>query len=98
MFKKNVIGLLVVAASVCPLGATADMVAAEKWLPEFQPSTLSKEQQLKELQWFVDAAAPYKGMEIKVVSENIKTHEYESQTLAKAFSEVTGIKVTHTDW
>ena len=34
-------------------------------------------------------------MEIKVVSETITTHEYESKTLAKAFSEITGIKVKH---
>jgi glycerol transport system substrate-binding protein len=32
---------------------------------------------------------------IKVVSETITTHEYESKTLAKAFSAITGIKVTH---
>jgi glycerol transport system substrate-binding protein len=34
-------------------------------------------------------------MEIKVVSETIPTHEYESKVLAKAFEEITGIKVTH---
>jgi hypothetical protein len=34
-------------------------------------------------------------MEINVVSETIATHEYESQTLAKAFSELTGIKLKH---
>src|SRR6478752_9015080 len=38
---------------------------------------------------------PFKGMEINVVSETITTHEYESQTLAKAFSELTGIKLKH---
>ena len=27
-----------------------------------------------EMQWFVDAAKPYAGMEIKVVSETITTH------------------------
>src|SRR5207245_391533 len=59
------------------------------------PSTLSKADQLKELQWFEKAAAPFKGMEINVVSETITTHEYESRTLAKAFTEITGIKVKH---
>ena len=34
-------------------------------------------------------------MAIKVVSETIPTHEYESKVLAKAFEEITGIKVTH---
>jgi glycerol transport system substrate-binding protein len=70
--------------------------AAEKWVEqEFQPSSLSKEDQLKEMEWFTKAAAPYRGMEIKVVSETITTHEYESKTLTRAFEEITGIKVTH---
>ena len=33
-----------------------------------------------------------RGQEINVVSETITTHEYEAQTLAKAFAEITGIK------
>jgi glycerol transport system substrate-binding protein len=71
-------------------------LAAQKWIDsEFQPSTLSKEEQMKEMEWFMKAAAPLKGLEIKVVSETIPTHEYESKTLAKAFYEITGIKVTH---
>jgi hypothetical protein len=37
---------------------------------------------------------PFKGMNIKVVSETIPTHEYEAKTLAKAFEEITGIKVS----
>ena len=73
----------------------ADVEDARRWLPEFQPSTLSQEQQLAEMQWFIDAARPFAGMEIKVVSETITTHEYEAQTLARAFSEITGIQVTH---
>ena len=78
----------------CP--ANADMAAAKKWVDsEFQPSTLSKDEQLKEMEWFINAAKQFKGMEIKVVSETIPTHEYESKTLAKAFEEITGIKVTH---
>ena len=74
----------------------ADMAAAKKWVDEeFQPSTLSKKEQLKEMEWFIKAAKPFKGMHIKVVSETIPTHEYESKTLAKAFEEITGIKVSH---
>ena len=41
------------------------------------------------------AAKPFKGMEINVVSETITTHEYEAKTMAKAFTEITGIKVKH---
>jgi glycerol transport system substrate-binding protein len=33
--------------------------------------------------------------EISTVSETLTTHEYESKTLAKAFEEITGIKVKH---
>jgi len=76
--------------------AAADMEAAKKWIEsEFQPSTLTKEEQMREMEWFMKAAEPFKEMEIKVVSETIPTHEYESKTLTKAFEEITGIKVTH---
>ena len=76
--------------------AFADMAAAEKWIAdEFQPSALSKDEQMSEMEWFIKAAEPYKGMEINVLSETIPTHTYESQTLTKAFEEITGIKVNH---
>ncbi len=81
--------------ALLPMQALSNEAAIEKWLPEFQPSTLSREEQASELTWFANAAKPYKGMAIKVVSETITTHEYESQVLAKAFSEITGIQVTH---
>jgi glycerol transport system substrate-binding protein len=74
----------------------ADVEAAKKWIDsEFQPSTLSKEDQLKEMEWFIKAAEPMKGMEINVLSEGIPTHDYESKVLTKAFEEITGIKVNH---
>ncbi len=76
--------------------AFADAAAAQKWIDqEFQPSTLSKDEQMGEMQWFIDAAAPYAGMEINVLSEGIPTHGYESEVLTKAFEEITGIKVNH---
>ncbi|MEM1160588.1 MAG: ABC transporter substrate-binding protein [Pseudomonadota bacterium] len=76
--------------------AFADMAAAEKWITEeFQPSVLSMDEQKAEMQWFIDAAKPYAGMEINVLSETIPTHTYESEVLTKAFEEITGIKVNH---
>lgn len=91
MVAASAMALLAFAAPV-----RADEAAAKKWIDsEFQPSTLSKDEQLKELQWFIKAAEPFKGMEINVVSETITTHEYEAKVLAKAFSEITGIKLTH---
>ena len=83
-------------ALMTPGASWADMAAAERWVDEeFQPSTLSREEQLKEMQWFVDAAEPFRGMEINVLSETIPTHSYESEVLTKAFEEITGIKVNH---
>jgi glycerol transport system substrate-binding protein len=88
---------LALALSTALVGiAHADMAAAKKWVDkEFQPSVLSKEAQMKEMEWFAKAAAPFRGMEINVLSETIPTHEYESKTLTKAFEEITGIKVNH---
>ena len=74
----------------------ADISAAKKWIDqEFQPSVLTKDEQLAEMQWFINAAQPFSGMEINVLSEGIPTHSYESEVLAKAFEEITGIKVNH---
>ncbi|MEP7314177.1 MAG: ABC transporter substrate-binding protein [Pseudomonadota bacterium] len=79
--------------------ALADEAAAIRWIDkEFQPSTQTKDQQRAEMQWFITAAARLKAQgvnEISVVSETLTTHEYESKTLARAFEEITGIKVKH---
>jgi glycerol transport system substrate-binding protein len=87
------------AALLATASAWADTKSAEKWVAqEFQPSSLSKQQQLNEMKWFIDAAAKLKAKgvnEISVVSETIDTHVYESKVLAKAFEEITGIKVKH---
>ncbi|WP_245624402.1 ABC transporter substrate-binding protein [Belnapia moabensis] len=70
--------------------------AARRWVAEeFQPSTLTQEQQMQEMEWFARAAQPFRGQEINVVSETITTHEYEARTLARAFSEITGIRLRH---
>jgi glycerol transport system substrate-binding protein len=76
-------------------GAWANDEAIERWLPEFQPSALSEDEQREELRWFAEAAKPFAGMTINVVSETITTHEYEAQVLARAFSEITGINLVH---
>ncbi|NHZ40291.1 ABC transporter substrate-binding protein [Massilia aquatica] len=90
---------LMAAALLATASAWADTKEAEKWIgQEFQPSSLSKQQQMEEMKWFIDAAAKLKAKgikEISVVSETIDTHVYESKVLAKAFEEITGIKVKH---
>jgi glycerol transport system substrate-binding protein len=77
--------------------AWADIEAAKAFLDAEigDQSTLDRAAQEAEMQWFIDAAAPYAGMEIKVVSETIDTHSYEASVLAPAFTAITGIKVTH---
>jgi glycerol transport system substrate-binding protein len=95
MKRQLAIASAVAALCIHP-AAFAGKAEAEKWVnEEFQPSTLSKSDQMKEMEWFVKAAAPFKGMEINVLSETIPTHEYESKVLTKAFEEITGIKVNH---
>ena len=69
---------------------------AQRWIAEeFQPSTLSEAEQTAEMAWFTAASEPYRGMTINVVSETLTTHEYESETLARAFFDITGIRVNH---
>jgi len=96
--RRSLLLSVAVGAALGAGGAAAQSEeAAEKWInEEFQPSTLSKEEQMEEMRWFIQAAEPFRGMDINVVSETITTHEYESQVLAEAFSEITGINVTHT--
>lgn len=75
----------------------ADLLAAAETFidDEAQPSTLSRDEQLAEMQWFIQAAEPFRGMEINVVSETITTHEYEANVLAPAFTRITGIQINH---
>ena len=88
---------MALALIACGMPAFADMDAAKAFLDTEigDLSTLSRADQEAEMQWFVDAAKPFAGMEIKVVSETIGTHEYESKVLAPAFTAITGIKITH---
>ena len=95
-YMKLAATLAVSAAAAFASSAMAGKNEAKRWVDkEFQPSTLSKAQQMKEMDWFVNAAKPFKGMEVNVLSETIPTHEYESKVLTKAFFEITGIKVNH---
>jgi glycerol transport system substrate-binding protein len=96
--RKTILASVAVLATVSFAGfAFAGVEEAKKWVDnEFQPSTLSKEDQMKEMEWFIKAAEPFKGMEVNVLSEGpLPTHDYESSVLTKAFEEITGIKVNH---
>jgi len=90
--KSTTAALLILAGP-----AFADMDAARAFLDAEigDLSSLTRAEQEAEMQWFIDAAEPFRGMDITVVSETITTHEYEAQVLAPAFSAMTGINVTH---
>ena len=95
--KREMMAVVAVTALLALSGpALAGMDEAKKWVDEeFQPSVLSKDEQMKEMEWFIKAAEPFQGMEINVLSEGVPAHNYESSVLTKAFEEITGIKVTH---
>ncbi|HSO83664.1 twin-arginine translocation signal domain-containing protein [Thiocapsa sp.] len=74
----------------------ARSAAARRWLTsELTPSTLDPDAQMAEMQFLIRAAAPFRGQRIHVVSETIPTHVYEQRILARAFHEITGIRVQH---
>ncbi len=91
---KTSTALVALAFAASP--ALADMEGAKAFLDSEigDLSSLSRADQEAEMQWFIDAAAPLAGMEIKVVSETIDTHSYESKVLAPAFTAITGIQIT----
>ena len=97
MRQRHTATAMALALAAFGVPAWADMDAAKAFL-DAEIGTLSvldRAAQEAEMQWFIDAAAPYAGMDIKVVSETITTHEYESKVLAPAFTAITGIKITH---
>lgn len=95
LFKSLIsLGLLFVTSSAISLEAEKDD-AISYWAKEFSNSSLSHQDVLKELRWFQEAAANFKGRSIKSVSENIKTHQWERDVLTKAFYDITGVKVQH---
>jgi glycerol transport system substrate-binding protein len=98
MTLRKVSGTGFVLATVLGLSAadaTAQTPPIDTWLDVFSPSTLTRDEQRTELEWFIKAAEPYRGTKINVVSETIDTHVFESRVLAKAFTELTGIEITH---
>ncbi len=96
-FPKSAVAVGVAILVASTHTVQADMAAAEDFLANEIAglSVLSEEEQKAEMQWFIDAAKPFAGMDIKVVSETIDTHTYESQVLAPAFTAITGINITH---
>lgn len=87
---------VVLALGMISTPVFADMDAAKAFLDEtIKRSVLTRAEQEAEMQWFVDASKPFAGMEIKIASEGIDTHVYETEVLSPAFFAITGIKVSH---
>ena len=94
---KHIIQCLIVVG--CGFVLSFPVLAKDKidfWLKtEFTQSTLSYEDQYSEMEWFAKKSEPYQGLTIRVTSEIINTHLYEANVLAKAFHDITGIRVIH---
>jgi len=69
--------------------------SVQKWAYIFDPSVLSYDERLSEFHWFEYVSSGLKGIKIQSTAENIETHYWESQFLAEAFEELTGITVNH---
>jgi len=92
----NLVFTVLLSGFAVHASATSAESPAQKWITnEFQPSTLTIDEQIQEMDWFIEVSKPFQGMQIRVVSERITTHWYEASVLAKAFYEITGIHVVH---
>lgn len=80
----------------CGNGPTREQrVAIEKWADALQPSSLDRREMIRELEWFAVASRPFRGLKVRSVAEDIKTHVWESKVLTEAFKEITGIEVEY---
>lgn len=66
-----------------------------KWARFFADSTLTEQERIDELRWFVEVTEPFRGRSIKSVAEDIETHFWERDVLTVAFEELTNIHVEH---
>ena len=95
-FSIILTGVIAISAVLSGLSFAVDQAVLQKWIEEFQPCAMSKEDQMKELEWFAKAAEPYKGKKIRSVAEGIKTHQWEADVLTKAFEEITELRSSTT--
>lgn len=96
LLKSLMLGVLM----LLPLNTMADNSTGldqviNKWVREFQPSTMTAQGRMAELKWFHEVSKPLRGMKIRSAAEPIITHEWERDVLSKAFEEITGIQVEH---
>ncbi len=93
MKQLSVLLRICLLVSLCsPAWAENSVNAVSKQL---QPSALSTKQMQQELAWFRDTGLAFKGKSIRVVSEDIPTHHWEKNILAKHFEALTGIHIDY---
>jgi len=95
IFLSIVILILSIISPVLLLTAKNTDASITKWVEIFQPSVLGEDARRDELFWFASASENLKGITVLSVAENIETHYWESRVLARAFEDITGIKVIH---
>src|SRR5262245_4184283 len=78
-----------------PAVADSQEAIIRKWAAYFSNSTLTEQERIDELRWFVEASEPFRGKTVKSVAEDIETHFWERDVLSVAFEELTGIHVEH---
>lgn len=90
------LALLVLVLAGCGETLTKEQIRnIEKWADYMEPSVLTREERIEELQWFARAAKSLEGYSVRSIAEDIKTHQWEADVLSQAFSEITGIEVEH---
>lgn len=94
-FKTLIAAILLLAAQVAIAQVSSSDEILNSWAQHFSHSTLNHSERIAEMQWFREAAKKLKGQKIKSIAEGIKTHQWERDVLAKAFYEITGIRVEH---
>lgn len=94
-FHSTVLWALLLTLTFVARVSSRDVI--EEWSEEFRPSVLSIADQKLEMQWFRDTARDWNltGLTILSTAESAMIHHYENEVLAKAFFDITGIKVEH---
>jgi len=103
MKKRKMMFIICIALLVCMIAGAAFaaskkdekyLQAARKVADMIWPNTvLTKDQLIKELEWFAMAAAPYRGQEIRTCYEAVPLTMWEDEHLTPMFQDITGIKV-----
>lgn len=91
-FNILTLSLMLIVFFTSPLTLAKD-ADVESVIKALGGSTLSKAEMREELKWFKQKGQRFKNKTITVVSEDIPTHRWERDELAKHFKTLTGINI-----